>query len=71
MKWLEFSFEPEKRIHSKRQLDMTSIGKSNQNISREMTPEWLKSNNHASINHKAIEYTEEERQAFLKRMNKR
>ena len=49
---------------------MTSIGKSNQNISREMTPEWLKSNNHASINHKAIEYTEEERQVFLKRMNK-
>jgi len=68
--WLEFSFEPEKRIHSKRQLDMTSISKSNQNIGREMTPEWLKNNNHASINHKAIEYTEEERQAFLKRMNK-
>ena len=70
IEWLEFTFEPEKRIHSKRQLDMVSTGKSKQNISREMTPKWLKNNNHASINHKAIEYTEEERQAFLKRMNK-
>ena len=49
---------------------MVSIGKSKQNISREMTPEWLKNKNYSSINYKATEYTEEERQAFLKRMNK-
>lgn len=35
-----------------------------------MTPEWLKNKNYSSINYKATEYTEEERQAFLKRMNK-
>lgn len=70
IEWLEFTFEPEKRIHSKRQTDMVSIGKSKQNISREMTPEWLKNKNYSSINYKATEYTEEERQAFLKRMNK-
>ncbi|MDN6836641.1 MAG: RepB family plasmid replication initiator protein, partial [Lactococcus lactis] len=41
IEWLEFTFEPEKRIHSKRQPEMANIGKKIQNINREMTPEWL------------------------------
>jgi len=42
IEWLEFSFEPEKRIHSKRQSNMISTGKPKRYISREMTPQWLK-----------------------------
>lgn len=68
IEWLEFTFEPEKRIHSKRQPDMANVGKPKHNISREMTPEWLKNNSHEQNNSKPLEYTEEERQAFLKRM---
>lgn len=70
IEWLEFSFEPEKRIHSKRQLNMLSTDKSKQNMSREMTPEWLENNDYTSINHKSSEYTEEERQAFLEKIKK-
>ncbi|WP_436864060.1 replication initiation protein [Staphylococcus shinii] len=68
IEWLEFTFEPEKRIHSKRQPEMVNVDKNKQNTSREMTPEWLKNNSHEQINAKTTEYTEEERQAFLKRM---
>ncbi|WP_182580172.1 hypothetical protein [Staphylococcus gallinarum] len=47
---------------------MVNVDKKKQNTSREMTPEWLKNNSHEQINAKTTEYTEEERQAFLKRM---
>lgn len=70
IEWLEFSFEPEKRIHSKRKNDVTSTNKSKQNTNREMTPKWLENNNYKSIKTKTSSFTEEERQAFLKKMNK-
>ncbi|MFL4615357.1 replication initiation protein [Staphylococcus aureus] len=67
---LEFIFEPEKRIHSKRQPNMEGIGKSILHKSREMTPAWLKNNNYEQINNKNNHFTEEERQAFLEKMNR-
>lgn len=70
IEWLEFIFEPEKLISSKRQPDMTNKFKSKQNTNREMTPKWLENNNYTSINHKYSEYTEEERQAFLEKIKK-
>ncbi|OJT30967.1 replication initiation protein [Staphylococcus ureilyticus] len=68
IEWLEFSFDPEKRIHSKRHPHMTNKKASKKNINREMTPEWL--NHRQTTNHPNSEYTEEERQAFLEKMNK-
>lgn len=41
IEWLEFIFDPEKRIHNKRQPQMTNVGKQRQYINREKTPEWL------------------------------
>ncbi|PTG37383.1 hypothetical protein BUY24_12100 [Staphylococcus cohnii] len=70
IEWLEFTFEPEKRIHSKRQPDMANVGKPKHNTSREMTPEWLKNKQHEQSNSETLEYTEEERRAFLEKMNK-
>lgn len=72
IEWIEFTFEPEKRIHSKRQPEMVEHTKSKRNTNREMTPEWLKSNSHEQINHNnKHEFTEEEQQAFLEKMKKR
>ncbi|MFH4911121.1 MULTISPECIES: replication initiation protein [Staphylococcus cohnii species complex] len=70
IEWLEFSFEPEKRIHSKREPNMVRGDKSKQHMSREMTPEWLKNNKYQTIKSTSSEFTEEERQAFLEKMNK-
>ncbi|EST95039.1 replication protein Rep, partial [Staphylococcus epidermidis Scl31] len=41
IEWLEFTFDAEKRIHSKQKPQMANIGKSRQYISREKTPKWL------------------------------
>ncbi|WP_145374231.1 replication initiation protein [Staphylococcus epidermidis] len=41
IEWLEFTFDAEKRIHNKRQPQMTNIGKAHQYINREKTPKWL------------------------------
>ena len=41
IEWLEFTFDAEKRIHSKQKSPMANIGKSRQYISREKTPKWL------------------------------
>ncbi|MGW7861294.1 replication initiation protein [Staphylococcus xylosus] len=66
IKWIEFTFEPEKRIHSKRQPEMVEHSKPKQNESREMTPEWLKNKDYEEGNSKSTEFTEEEREKFLK-----
>src|SRR5699024_9095119 len=70
IEWLEFSFEPEKRIHSKRQSNTLSVSKPKQHISREMTPQWLKNNKYQQIKSQTSEFTEEERQAFLQKIKK-
>lgn len=66
---LEFTFEPEKRIHSKRQPEMANVGKQTQNINREMTPEWLENKKYEPIKSKTTEFTEQQKEAFLKKMN--
>lgn len=69
IEWLEFTFEPEKRIHSKRQPEMANIGKKIQNINREMTPEWLENKKYEPIKPKTTEFTEQQKEAFLEKMN--
>ena len=49
---------------------MISTGKPKRYISREMTPQWLKNNTYQPATSKTSEYTEEERRAFLQKMNK-
>ena len=70
IEWLEFTFEPEKRIHSKRQPEMANIGKKTQNINREMTPEWLERKKYETIKPKTTEFTEEQKEAFLEKINR-
>ena len=41
IEYLEFTFDAEKRIHNKRQPQITNIGKSRQYTNREKTPKWL------------------------------
>ncbi|WP_204181888.1 RepB family plasmid replication initiator protein [Staphylococcus sp. GDY8P152P] len=67
---LEFTFKPEKRIHSKRQPEMSNVDKNKQNINREMTPEWLKNKKYEPIKPKTTEFTEEQQKAFLEKMNR-
>ena len=62
IEWLEFTFDAEKRIHSKRQPQMANVGQSKQYISREKTPKWLHEKNQ---NNTTREMTEEEK-ALLK-----
>ena len=69
IEWLEFTFEPEKRIHSKRQPKMANVGKKTQNINREMTPEWLENKKYEPIKPKTTEFTEQQKEAFLEKMN--
>ncbi|MGO1421802.1 MAG: replication initiation protein [Staphylococcus equorum] len=69
IEWLEFTFEPEKRIHSKRQPEMANVGKKKQNINREMTPEWLENKKYEPIKPKTTEFTEQQKEAFLEKMN--
>jgi plasmid replication initiation protein len=71
IEWMEFTFEPEKRIHSKRQPEMVECTKPKQNESREMTPEWLKNKNYEEGKSERPQYTDEEREAFLKSLEKR
>ncbi|MVL87529.1 RepB family plasmid replication initiator protein, partial [Staphylococcus aureus] len=41
IEWIEFTFDAEKRIHNKRQPQMSKIDKSRQYVRREKTPKWL------------------------------
>ena len=45
IKWLEFTFDAEKRIHSKQQPQMSNTDKPRQYIILEKTPKWLKDKN--------------------------
>lgn len=70
IEWLEFTFEPEKRIHSKRQPDMANVGKPKHNTSREMTPEWLKNKDKTYIQSASDYVSEEEQKAFKEQLKK-
>ena len=62
IEWLEFTFDAEKRIHSKRQPKMANVAQPKQYISREKTPKWLHERNQSNTTR---EMTEEEK-ALLK-----
>lgn len=70
IEWLEFTFEPEKRIHSKRQPDMANAGKPKHNTSREMTPEWLKNKDKTYVQSASDYVSEEEQKAFKEQLKK-
>ncbi|MEB5794060.1 replication initiation protein [Staphylococcus hominis] len=70
IEYLEFIFDAEKRIHSKRQPQMKDIGKQKQFISREKTPQWLKERSyHQEIQNEEYDpQFEEKRKEFSKQL---
>ena len=69
IEWLEFTFDAEKRIHSKRQPQMADISKSRQYISREKTPKWLEERTYEKQTQNEYDpQLEKEREAFLKQL---
>ncbi|MGW9979866.1 plasmid replication initiation protein [Staphylococcus hominis] len=70
IEYLEFIFDAEKRIHSKRQPQMKYIGKQKQFISREKTSQWLKdrSDYQEVRNEEYDPQFEEKRKAFSKQL---
>ena len=70
IEWIEFTFDAEKRIRSKRQPSQTENDPSMHIKSREMTPPWLKDNHYQTIETRSSEFTDEEREAFLKKYGK-
>ncbi|MGX0515420.1 plasmid replication initiation protein, partial [Staphylococcus capitis] len=69
IEWLEFTFDAEKRIHNKRQPQITNIGKSRQYISREKTPKWLEERTYEKTTQNEYDpQLEQEREAFLKQL---
>ena len=72
IEWLSFTFDAEKRIHSKRQPQMKNVGKQKQFISREKTPQWLKERSyHQEVQNEEYDpQFEEKRKAFSKQLEK-
>lgn len=70
IEWLEFTFTPEKRIHSKRHTQMHNKDQSFKYKSRELTPKWLENRQEDQYRNQIRQFTEEERQAFLEKMEK-
>lgn len=70
IEYLEFIFDAEKRIHSKRQPQMKDIGKQKQFISQEKTPQWLKERSyHQEIQNEEYDpQFEEKRKEFSKQL---
>lgn len=70
IEYLEFVFDAEKRIHSKRQPQLKDIGKQKQFISQEKTPQWLKERSyHQEVQNKKYDpQFEEKRKSFLKQL---
>lgn len=72
IEYLEFIFDAEKRIHSKRQPKMANVGTQQHMGSREKTPKWLNKNG-AMIKTRNERYDqdlEEQRKAFRKQLEK-
>ncbi|HBM1924365.1 TPA: RepB family plasmid replication initiator protein, partial [Escherichia coli] len=69
IEWLEFTFDAEKRIHSKRQPEMTVSGKTKHMINREKTPKWLEERTYEKRKEKKYDpQLEKDREAFLKQL---
>ena len=72
IEWLEFTFDAEKRIHSKRQPQMANIGKSRQYINREKTPKWLEERTYEKQpQNKYDPQLESKREAFQRRLKEK
>lgn len=72
IEWLEFTFDAEKRIHSKRQPKMANVAQPKQYISREKTPKWLHERNQSNTTRKMTEeekaLLKEQQQAFRQQL---
>ena len=73
IEWLEFTFDAEKRIHNKRQLQMTNVGKQRQYINREKTPKWLdeKIYKQSQESHDEDEKLKRDREAFQRQLEEK
>ncbi|HDF3791195.1 TPA: RepB family plasmid replication initiator protein [Staphylococcus aureus] len=69
IEWIEFTFDAEKRIHNKRQSQMSKIDKSRQYVRREKTPKWLEERSYEKQPQKDYDpQLEKEREDFLKQL---
>ncbi|MCD0745770.1 RepB family plasmid replication initiator protein, partial [Staphylococcus aureus] len=69
IEWIEFTFDVEKRIHNKRQPQMSKIDKSRQYVRREKTPKWLEERSYEKQPQKDYDpQLEKEREDFLKQL---
>ena len=69
IEWLEFTFEAEKRIHSKRHPQTNNTSKTKHMISREKTPKWLEERTYEKRKEKKYDpQLEKDREAFLKQL---
>ncbi|CXX42082.1 replication initiation protein [Staphylococcus aureus] len=69
IEWIEFTFDTEKRIHNKRQPQMSKIDKSRQYVRREKTPKWLEERSYEKQPQKDYDpQLEKEREDFLKQL---
>lgn len=69
IEWIEFTFDAEKRIHNKRQPQMSKIDKSRQYVRREKTPKWLEERSYEKQPQKDYDpQLEKEREDFLKQL---
>ena len=69
IEFLEFTFDAEKRIHSKQQPQMKDIGKPKHMMSREKTPKWLEERTYEKRTQNDYDpLLEKEREAFLKQL---
>ncbi|MDR7648545.1 RepB family plasmid replication initiator protein [Staphylococcus argenteus] len=69
IEWIEFTFDAEKRIHNKRQPQMSKIDKSRQYVRREKTPKWLEERSYEKQPQKDYDpQLEKERENFLKQL---
>ncbi|WP_193018645.1 replication initiation protein [Staphylococcus equorum] len=66
--YIEFIFEAEQRVHSKKKPTSFAVSKKSHLKSREMTPKWLeeRENPYLKVNNTKPEYSDAEREAFLK-----
>ncbi|MCS5036682.1 replication initiation protein [Staphylococcus aureus] len=69
IEWIEFTFDAEKRIHNKRQPQMSKIDKSRQYVRREKMPKWLEERSYEKQPQKDYDpQLEKEREDFLKQL---
>ncbi|HHA6844243.1 TPA: replication initiation protein [Staphylococcus aureus] len=69
IEWIEFTFDAEKRIHNKRQPQMSKRDKSRQYVRREKTPKWLEERSYEKQPQKDYDpQLEKEREDFLKQL---